>query len=321
MSIKNLSILITFFLSGCASVYQTKFGIEDIESKHITARPYYLPKGFVSFSSSIDKGGIATFTMTPKFVPDTIKTLYLVRNHNGFYDDNFVVQTTIDGLLTSVNTTTTYKGLEIAGKIGELAGIAAQIAALKANEQTPECTPPMPATLDLELDPTDLEDANSKLKAYCFRVIPESVIPSDDVNYLNNTNLPPINDGIAYRSTTNILLSAEYTGASQYMKKVFRVNIPDITKIVYAPIKRSFFVTRQHDYTFSNGVLTSSTVVHPSEVLGLISTPVAILNGIAQAITGRFGKKTASLTDETAYINAQKTLIESQKNLEEARKK
>ncbi|MBA2660538.1 MAG: hypothetical protein H0U72_13665 [Nitrosospira sp.] len=329
MYIKNLTIVVTLLsLTGCASVYQTRFGLTHEDQKHATARPYYLPKALVSFSSSVDKKTkIPTFTMSPKLVADTTKTLYLVRNHNGFYDDNFVVETTIDGLLTSVKTKTTFKGLEIAEKIGELAGLAVQLAAA---QEPGTCTPEkMPFTLDLEIDPANLKEANDKLKLFCFKVEKVDTDKKGEItNYLLEIDKDSalkqdvtVRDGIAYRSTTDIILSAEYTGLGEYIKRVFRVNIPDISAIFYAPTSRSIFVTRQHDYTFTKGVLTSSTVDHPSEVLGLISIPVEILNGIAKAITGRFGKKTESLNNEVGYINAQKSLLQAQKELEEARKK
>jgi hypothetical protein len=113
----------------------------------------------------------------------------------------------------------------------------------------------------------------------------------------------------------------------QYQKKIFRVSVPDVADIFYAPVRRSFFVNRDHAYGFTTGVLTNSTVDHPSEVLGLLSIPVAILNGVSQAITGRFGAKTVSLTNETALrnaeaanINAQKALLDAQKSLDDATK-
>ena len=293
MTVKNTGIVIILFrsLTGCASVYQTKFSITDEERKHTTARPYYLPKGYVSFNSSIDEKGIATFEMLPKFVADTQKRLYLIRNHNEFYDDNFVVQTTIDGLLTSVNTKTTFKGLEIAQKIGELAGTAAQLAAFRVPAPVPECKPlKVPSVLNVEIDPANLEEANAKLKLFCFKVIPEHI--PDNVKESNNLllemvkkeeeekkvnslqskvndkdNNDRIADGIAYRSTADIILSVEYTGLGQYQKKIFRVSVPDVANIFYAPVRRSFFVNRDHAYGFTTGVLTRSTVDHPSEVL------------------------------------------------------
>ena len=245
---KNLCIVaLLLSITGCAStVYQTKFDLKDNEDRsHIVEQQYYLPRALVSFNAAIDEHGDATITLSPKIVPDTTKRLYLVRHHSVFYDDNFVIQTTPEGLLTAINTKTTYKGVEITQKLGELAASAIPMVPLAEERQlepAQECPPPKPVKLEIEIDPFDLTAANELLKNYCFSFSVTSIKgdPINSTNYLDKDTKPNKKGrhaGIAYRDTIQVILTVEYTAKDHHMKKLSRLSIPDISTIAYAPVR------------------------------------------------------------------------------------
>ncbi|ABB73424.1 hypothetical protein SAMN05216403_13222 [Nitrosospira multiformis ATCC 25196] len=361
MYLKSLfAIILLLMMSGCASIYQTKQILGSEDEKVGITRQYYLPRGLVSISGTVDEKKEVSVTVESKLVPDEkAKKLYLVPHHSWWYDDNFVVETTKDGLLTSVTTKSTYKGIEIAEQIGAFAGAVAKIVPLaelkekekeKEEEEEKTCVPALaiPFTVHVDIDPYNKNDLQLKeLNANCFFLeIGEDDRLKDWEDALkqkfdqakkqmekekkfkqveeqtDKTETPGI-PGIVYRDPFNLLIKIEYKGKGDDVERKlysFWVTIPDRKTVRSAPVNRGVFVTRQHDYTFSNGMLTKSTLDYPSEIYGLITTPLSLLNGVAQAITGRFDTAKESAANEAAYLDARRQLLEARKNLEDMKK-
>lgn len=284
------------FIVGCAHnpVYQTQ------KKSDITSRQYYLPKAIlnIKIERKADDDSLVDITITSKNVADTRQPLYLYRDHSLWYDDKYFIQTDSNGFLKGINTTNTFKGGEIVKAIGQIAGTAAQLAAMDMSQQT--CSKKK-FVLEVEIDPyeeTSQEIMEKFLNGKCITIKYDP--PKESV-----VNVPDGGQaGILYRSITFLLVTI--SNADNSSSKSVYVPVPDMTKVQIFTVDRGNFVNREAKLTFENGVLTQDETTYPSEILGFLSLPLELLNGISQAITGRFGAKTTSLNNEKAYLEALK---------------
>jgi hypothetical protein len=132
------------------------------------------------------------------------------------------------------------------------------------------------------------------------------------LDYSELENLPPPiapSNSILYRHTTPFTVKVKSSDNSAYLEAT--LNIPDTKKTESFNIDRGFFVSRDSKLSFSNGILTKDETTYPSEILGFLSLPFALIDGISKAIMGRFTDRTTELANETAYINTLKARNEA----------
>ena len=302
-NLKKLLFFVIFLLiTGCTNnVYTTK------NTPDNTSRIYYLPKGNVNLKIVREKDDAPiAVTLTPSIVPDTSVKLFLNRNHSNLYNDHYIIETDKNGLLKSINTTSNYQGGEILKTLGAIGGKAAQIAALCKPVKSAITCKPKAFEFEIDLDPYEDEPkiVNDKIDATQCVFIDFAKMKIDNP-LLKNTN-GTYSDSILYRSVADFTLNIK--SKEPEVVKSLTVALPDLTKIESFDVERGNFVDREIDLTFSDGILTKDDSTYPSEVLGFLSLPLELLNGISQAITGRFDTKTLELQNEKKYVDSIKEL-------------
>ena len=288
------ALALLIFISGCSTaVYNTNNSPNKDQKIDYTRRVYFLPKGVIKLAVEHKQGSPISITVTPRYVADTTTKLYLHREHSLWYDDKYVVEVGQDGLLTSINSITTFKGEDIITKIGNLAGAMAQV---MLNDTQKTCDT---YSFEIDIDPytEDKETINKKLERYCI-----SVEYTKMVSNPGNTTQIFDTGVIAYRNITGFPFTVQSDTGT--FKKELIIGLPDATTTEQYKIDRGYFVSRDIKLSFTNGVLTKDDSTYPSEIVGFISLPLAAVNGVSQAITGRFADKTNELKGQTDYLNA-----------------
>jgi hypothetical protein len=298
------SILIT----GCNNaVYNTK-NFSDSGS-----RSYYLPKGTLSIKIEREKAkDPVTISVVPKIISDINIPLYLHRSHSVWYDDKYTVQTDDNGLLQSINTTNTFKGVEFAKKVGELAESAVQIAAKAAAAASCAGDPNEDSfKMETDIDPyvDNLANLNQRLSVKCIQV--HYVKPTMKAPSILNDGI----DGILYRKITNFTIKV-YSTINPANLKTITVPFPDTSSIETINVDRGYFVDRDVKLSFASGILKQDDTTYPSELIGFISLPIGIVKGISDATIGRFGSATTGLQNEKAYYEAIKARDDAVKALD-----
>jgi hypothetical protein len=288
---------------------------------------YFLPKGLINFKFSRDEPGKdIKFEVSSKIVADDNYKLYLSYGHNVAYDDKAKIQIDANGLLQSINTTSNFKIPEFFEKLGALAGYAVAFASTtcKGDEANGKFS------IDHDIDPFkkgSTDDLNNDLSRYCLSVdfdppnnnkITEDTTSSETGDTGTKQAIQVSGNGIAYRrlTTKKIIIKSNELN----IKREFTVILPDASEPpLYAAVERGIFSDNITNYTFSQGLLTSSELERPSEMIGFISIPLKILKGVSDAIIGRFGMKTEEAKNEASYAQAQKTLLDANKALLDAK--
>jgi hypothetical protein len=97
---------------------------------------------------------------------------------------------------------------------------------------------------------------------------------------------PDCGIGVCYRQLRPFQFSASLGERTQ----AIIVNIPNAAPVLALPIERHAFVSTHHTLSFDNGTLKSAKVERPSSVLALVSSPLAAVSGILNAITEPLSK-------------------------------
>ncbi len=295
-------VVTTCFLQvACSSnvIYRTN------NAPDAKSRSYFLPKGEVVLTIERKEDNAAIeIEATSNIIPDSTKSLYLHREHSIWYEDKYVVETDQYGLLNSINFTADFKGDEILKKTGELAAAATKLAiASMTAKKSDLCSTEKFKKIEIRIDPyVDSYDKINKTPALQDKCI--------SVHY-SNLDYPvkaqPIGsyDSILYRTLTNFPITVIFDNNKQ--KKTLILTLPNTSRIEQISLNRGYFVDRDTKLTFIKGILTKDESTYPSEALGFISLPLELVNGISNAITGRFDLRTKELQNETAYLQAQKS--------------
>lgn len=341
---------------GCAQIPVYSTSSEKNMGETISPRRYYLPKGILVIKiargseEKSSKEEPVKIEVTTKMIADTESKYYLYRDHSNWYEDKYVIEVGQNGLLTSVNTTDTFKGAEIAKAVSEIGAKIAQLAAGAKEEPTaapPECSK---FSLNIEIDPyknnaddinqeffnnndcihninvayenltdhiTSLDGTRKPRNAEGATVTEQGANPANPEGTSKPTNAQAttVTKGIVYRTMRPFPIVIKSRDGKQSFQS-FYVEIPDRAYETFV-VDRGYFVDRVVNLTFTNGILTKDDITYPSEILGFLSIPLEILNGISQAITGRFDTRTTELTKEKAYLDALKQrneALEMQRN-------
>lgn len=89
------------------------------------------------------------------------------------------------------------------------------------------------------------------------------------------------------------------------------VTIPDESKIVTAPIRRSPGVKKTYGLKFTNGLLTEGTISKPSEMESLVSIPVNIAKAIVSIPAQLFSFRLESIKRQTTLETEQQALTKA----------
>ncbi|WP_295627374.1 hypothetical protein [uncultured Nitrosomonas sp.] len=302
-------LLVSILTTGCA-IYETKIQAEPQHIIKNNLQQYFLPKGIISVKLERSaKDGVLVIESKVKIVADNHleKYFFLKTNHNFLYDDENIIETDEEGLLISLNATSTFKGPEILAKAAEGFGYALKLSGpFMRTENIEPCEDDgNPFSIELQFDPydqTSIENVNKEINTRCFMLEATAMKATAMGEILDQ--IDEDNKGILYRLRT----SYEYkifsikTDEKTVEGKQFVVTIPDKDKIAIFNYDRGLFVTRKIMLEFKNGLLTKTTMTSPSELYGFMQLLVSPLTGVSEAIIGQFGVAADRAKAETTYI-------------------
>jgi hypothetical protein len=142
-NIALMIVLLGFFLSGCASMVTTvkEQAAQPYEPKHTQENgvEYFLPKAVVKVVGTWDAtSGLWDFTVTPVFGPDVDAGRYKAKRHeNPLFDDDLTLAIDSNGLLQTVNGSTTDQSGNV---VASLAATAATIYSFGASSAVSAAT-------------------------------------------------------------------------------------------------------------------------------------------------------------------------------------
>lgn len=125
-------------------------------------------------------------------------------------------------------------------------------------------------------------------------------------------------DGILMRPLQTVIMNVYKDPTSPAPDIQYQIILPDESRVVSIPIKRSAFVKKMYGFKISNGVLTENIINKPSEMEGFISIPIKIAKAIisipVQLISFRFDNIKRQTALETEQQNLAKLQLQTRKD-------
>ena len=342
--------------AGCQTIWVDSGKVSEGTPGERIGAFYALPKGLVSLRvvKDIDKelpvAGKPYLLNAdpPRLIPDPLHYYRVGAAFSAFSEDEITVTTTKEGLLTAVNTKSTDQSLAIVNKLIEFATEAAKAGAgmrMMTGVGTLNANVAVKTLAQEELDPTDCEAIARFAELAGSRIGRGGPIgitvkrPSFDAALASTGSLETVcsgkaglapkvparcDRGVCFRPLVPYTITACMSGAQVPCPVADRgeltVLLPNDAPLVSVEIVRRPFVESTANYTFDNttGIVTSSLVKKPSEVVGFLSIPIAVLKAIVSIPSAVLDFKVTRLSDQKEVIEAQTRLLEAQAKLLEA---
>ncbi|MFC0513370.1 hypothetical protein ACFFGT_04135 [Mucilaginibacter angelicae] len=241
--------------------------------------------------TSAKVGELSVSTLV-SIVPDTKFSFKLEYSANYFSNDEFKISTGPTGLLDSISTTTE-------DRLGNIIGLTADVPSkiLSIQQTALGLIPPPTGNQASEtrtfnksffLSARDIR----KGKAVCSWFINADgqinktteadasfiIEFSPERNERVSANSISPSAGIFTRPLKTIIMTVRPKSRSTNRQGIVKteIQIPDVTRLINIPVKRSPFVKRVNTPKFSNGMITGNFMNKPSEVEGFLSIPINI---------------------------------------------
>jgi hypothetical protein len=285
---------------------------------------YYLPAASVSVnatarviatkdsSQNVVQARLQDITLdnTVTIVPDTSSTLCLNYRSNIFMNDELKVTAGPSGLLDTVTVTTDDHLSNILKLVGDTGG---QLKPADFISSQPVAGPVLNTVLltynkVFHLMPDQLEkgsvcpwiiftdtagsDAGKVNAGFDIRFDREKkpeaqVVDEEPKNGLYTRPLTTLSFGIYFTDKKNEPLDGGK----------WEVSVPDVTRLVNVPLKRSAFVKRINTPKFASGLLTENYINEPSQFEGFISIPINIAKALVSIPAALFNFKIQKQTE------------------------
>lgn len=293
---------------------------------------YTLPMTMMKLTVRIDDKDDAVTVDKPELerVPDGKMLFNLDYLADITSDDSFKVELDDKGFLKQVTVAADDKKGPIIKVIAStvltlMTGIPVPVTGLKEGEMRSIRVNRGGILLQQTINPNNLAELcelNAKLLKYDLRVDVEEFGTDDR----NNKQLPETNDssnrsGIFYRPLLPYKVSISTYDRPKKEWEVFNayvIQTENISPLISVDISRSYFVKRETTLMFNTGVLTSTEVKKPSEVLGLVKIPLEIATAIVGIPQQLLQFRIDYSSKQTSLLQNQKKLIEAQQNLLDA---
>ena len=310
------SLCVVTFSTNCSALQTTEATTTDPVRTHaVLGNYYYLPRGEVKVTGA--KGSDNTFVVTISSVlePDPKHRYFLSHKTNALYDDDFKIEVNDKGLLATVNLTVEDKTPAI---IGDIAGIVANVLKLGAGTDpnrsaAAEDGEPKPFSVVFDpFDSSDIQKANNVLSKANF-VLDEpthATLTHPNTTFEKKGGLRLV-DGVIFHPPVPVTISLHPTKYSTQITKG-SVMLPDKHSILAFDLRRSPFIKRTSELTFTDGMLKSSHVIKPSQVAGILGIPKAILTAIVPLPLELKQTQINGLTADKNLIEARKALLAAQ---------
>ena len=296
------SALFSISLLGCAKpvvssitpirLDQSQFIIDNKPCLTLTGLPYFLPKSIVTIDIKWDKDQYNWVTTISDVIqPDEKARFILKRNPNALYDDDITFAIDQNGLLQTLNTSTTGRGVsviaDVIGAVGNVFTFGAGVTptSLKALPKGIPAAPsiiPVHCVFHKEYDPFSTEKKQSislvspplgdgqPQDQPTFKVTIEPLV----TNKIPTASSDKTENGIIVRLPIPIKITiARESTSEQYSSTLL---LPDVRQEFIFPVNRRHLVTDQTKITLKDGMIQTVQQIRPSMVAGVIGIPKSI---------------------------------------------
>lgn len=271
-----------------------------------------------------DKAFSETLEITPESpIPDTSNTYYARIKHQGTYSDTLELKTK-NGLLDgAIGHSEDKTGEIIVSLAGGLSGlIQPSFLGIGVTKTFTFATPPEPTACIKEpaisisqvIDPnnsTDLAALNTHLHDGCIKV---SIDPPDTAQTTALNNFPKAN-GLIYRQPGSYIFRIKNVDDEVELQSI-QLNLSQGGQVGVIPMPKGSFAKNEYDVAFINGMLSKSTVIQPSEVLGFAMILPNALREIFAIPTELIRLKVDYSSSEKELIELKKAMLEAQVDIE-----
>ena len=294
--LKALAVtVIAFSLGACATV-SSRYGNDKVDQR---GQAYYLPKGLIKVSVYEIGGAFDVVIGGPIMVADSDYRFHADLRKAAFSENDIVVEVDPSSMLLQSASVTSR------GKVGEILEKV-----VRAASYTGRGTIERPVEIYsglYDVDQMDLagKEASAALNNYLLRFCgPDSRVKgpySQDecatferqgltdpgvISIANevrpfastaNKDVGKCRRGLCYRPLVPVKIRSVVLGT--YIQEDFFL-VPDLSTVSYYTLPAGAFATQEYDLSFEDGVLKKADQKTESEVLGLVSLPVDVLQAI-----------------------------------------
>lgn len=275
-----LSLTIPFALLACGSIVSST---KSTPQYSLTKQPikvgdvifYYLPTGIIKVDGTWEQGKGWTVTVTPDIHPDSEQRYELALNQRyPFFDHTALLTTDNNGLLKTVNATSTDRTVDSAGALIGAAGQALQFAASLGGARALKAEPPPP--FHVILNPFDSARRVARPPGFVISVNAPSDMTkarSEDEVYSREERYP----GIMTRLPAVFTVTVQASGGQAAETTV---SLPDPRQQYLLTVPRGPLVTSETKVEFTNGMMVTRDMKRPSLAYAILGIPKTILSAL-----------------------------------------
>lgn len=292
--------------AGCGgTVLETK-QLADISRSNFDGAyiSYFLPRGELAVTVSYEKKTLSLAYTDPKIVPDFSSHYHVVYNHAPLSSDSITVETTSNGLLKKVSSTTEDQTVALVKNVNAvLTQVQALEKAVEADKKisslgppsTPGCADDLKFATTVTIDLTHRRPQQVGRRTGTCEV--ELSINVDVVDSLQARGFPKADEISGPQTCTDVVcfriagvhrvhIDAKFYSKDKENKKILisQLQVPDIDVLApmaehlgFVRFNRRSFVQNATTATFSDGMLTSFSATDPSELVGFLTLPTEVL--------------------------------------------
>ena len=288
---------------------------------------YFLPRGKIRMTGSYQKSGDeSSFKITTERLiePYREERCFFKYRSSVLYDDEFTLEIDDNGLLKTVNSTSTDQTPAIIESMTEIAvnlfKISAELGITGKLEKKPR---PFVYTFDpLDKKQADaaeefLRDMGITLTIDCRKIADLGKGKDLGSKTVSSTKT----DGVFYHPPVAVTLNFSIgKAAAPDTKDSVVYTLPDYRFIECVSLRRATLVKQDTQLTFSKGMLNHVKFTRPSQALAAVQIPQKIVSKAAEAVPAiikiQSEAATRDIKDQTAQLKAQRDYLQAQIDLQ-----
>ena len=279
---------------------------------------YFLPRGKIRMTGSNEKAdGSSAFKITSTRViePDRSQLCFLKYHRSFFHDDDFTLEVEDNGLLKTVNATSTDQSPAIIESLTDTAINVLKIAGEAGGRKAGPTVTPRPFVYTF--DPLDAKERRAAVSFLAEMGVVLVIRTADGTESDRSTTESTVStDGVLYHPPLVVTLRFSIGTDSNDSASHVLPN-PAITKCL--SLRRASLVRQDTQLTFSNGMLAHVKFTRPSQALAAVQIPQKITQKVADAIPQIIKIQNEAATQElqqkTAVLQAQQNYLQAQMDL------
>lgn len=335
----SVAIFLLSILTGCSSPSHRTVAEPEGEPAATNSRlgmHYYLPRGRIRLVGAYQKSEDGTNSLsfqiktTRILEPDRGQRYFLENQPHAFFDDDSTLAVDENGLLQTVNSTSTDQTPAI---LDSAADIAINLFKIGANfaETAPADKSVKPRPFVYIFDPLDASECANVRRflngmGITLKVRPTPtgrrvhVDPKDSVSTKSTT--AAATDGVYYHPPVAITLDfrMRIPSVGPDTRDSVTYTIPDSDVTECYSLRRAALIKQDTQLTFASGMPKQIKFVHPSQALAAIQIPQRIIHKVAEVIPTiikiQGESATRDVKNQTAILDAQRAYLEAQINLQ-----